>query len=368
MRKQLGSWVVLLALVFGWTSYAQGQACTEELRALQELRQQVRAEIIADHTKAALALLAKAKLETPLGYDFEDNLACQKWAIEVAYFHRASCSFERAREKLASIHTEDALAIDRLRTARQQLANSASLRFSCQEKRDLYLVCQPVSDNLPDAWCVASVEHTERLEFPRAAWCKLVDDRGVELSTVGEGYEPTCREDVRAEKRAQKRRQWSETRAGVATAGTGIAIMAVAAIPISYVPEGFAKMLRRFGALDKHSGGRLHHNSSFARKRVLPLIGVTALSVSSLSSRFWWAGILAAGSGITGDVLLAQSWRHGDTVRRNVGIAAACVGAAGGLVLNLETLGYSDTGSRFAYMPTLSVGVADAELGLAGRF
>jgi hypothetical protein len=139
-------------------------------------------------------------------------------------------------------------------------------------------------------------------------------------------------------------------------------------IPLSFVPEGFAKLLRRLGALDNRNGERLRRRSFRARQRVLPLLGVNALAVSALSSRFWWAGILTTGCATTADVLLAQHWHHHDKTKRAIGIAAATVGATAGLVLNLETLSYADTGPRYVLMPTLSFGVAGAELGLVGRF
>jgi hypothetical protein len=368
-RTSLRVWAVLVALAWGWHSEAQAQACSEELRTLQGFLQQLRAQVIDDKAAAAVALASTWKFEQPPGYDYENSAACRKWAIEVASLQRASCSFERAREQLKSIKTEQALAIDSLRTALERLSHAeGNAPFSCKDKKGLYLICKPISDTAPDAWCARSVEADDKLEFPRDAWCKLVDRDGVELSTVNEGSEPTCREELEAHERSEKLRLRAERRASVATAGTGIALLAAIAIPFTYVPLGTAKLLRRLGALDEYKYERFRHRSFRARQRVLPLLGVTALSVSALSSRFWWAGLLSAGSGVTADVLLAQHWHHYDKTRRSIGIAAACVGAVSGLVLNLETLGNSDTGGRYSFMPTLSVGTAHAELGLAGRF
>jgi hypothetical protein len=368
--SQRGSWALYLVLVLalGGRSAARAQACAEELRTLQALRQQVRAEVVAGNTTAALTLASRQKLERPPGYDYEGSTACQKWALEVANVHRASCSFERAREQLVSIKTEQPLAIDSVRSARERLSRSATAPLPCQDKKNLYLLCQPISDTGHDAWCVRSVEHDDRLEFPRDAWCKLVDEDGFELSTVNEGSEPTCREELEEQKRSQKQRVRAERRGAVAEAGSGIALLAAIAIPVSFVPQGTAKLLRRLDVIDKESYARLRHRSFRARQRVLPLLGVTALSVSALSSRFWWAGLLTAGCGVTADVMLAQHWHHPDKTRRSIGIATASLAAVAGLALNLETLGYSDTGSRYAFMPTLRVGVAQAELGLAGQF
>ncbi|MET0283283.1 MAG: hypothetical protein ABW352_02395 [Polyangiales bacterium] len=373
MGKQMGikqAWAGLVALVLvsSWHAHARAQACSEELRTLQGLQQQLRAHILAGHTSEALAVAARRDLTTPPGYDHDGSTACQKWSIEVAEAHRASCSFERAREQLESIKTEDPRAIDRLRTARERLARSSSVPFTCKEKQNLFLICEPSSDTFADAWCVRQVDQAELLEVPRSAWCKLVDDRGVEVSTVGEGYAPTCREDVRAEQRAQRAQVRTERRASVATAGTGIAVLAAISIPLTFVPEGIAKLLRRTGALDRDSLQRLQHRSFRARQRVLPLLGVTALSVSALSSRFWYAGLLTAGCGISADVLLAQHWHQHDKTRRNIGITTASIGAVAGLLLNMETLGQADSGSRRAFLPTLSIGVAQAEVGVAGQF
>jgi hypothetical protein len=366
--KQEAAGLVALVLALSWHGQARAQACSEELRTLQALQQRVRAEVVAGNTSAALALAAQRKLDPPAGYDFENSLACQKWALEVAQAQRASCSYERAREQLKSIKTEAPRAIDAIRTAQERLSRASSARFACKEKQDLFLVCEPTSDTASDAWCVRSVEHDDRLEFPRSAWCKLVDERGVEVSTVGDGYEPTCREDVREQERAARRHVRAERRASVATAGTGIAILAAVAIPVSFLPQGVAKLLRRVGALDRDNYERLRHRSFRARQRVLPLLGVTALSESALSSRFWWAGLLTAGCGVTADVMLAQHWHQPDKTRRAIGITTATLGAAAGLLLNLETLGHADTGPRHALVPTLSIGLAQAELGLAGRF
>jgi hypothetical protein len=366
-ERLLGIWAVLIALA--WGSQARAQVCSEELRTLQGFLQQLRAEVVDDKPVAAVTLASTQTLEQPAGYDYENSAACRKWAIEVASLHRASCSFERAREQLKSIKTEQALAIDSLRAALERLSHgAASAPFSCKDRKDLYLICTPISDTAPDAWCARRVGTEDKLEFPRDAWCKLVDRDGVEVSTVNEGSEPTCREELAAHERSEKLRLRAERRASVATAGTGIALLAAIAIPFTYVPQGTAKLLRRLGALDKDRYDRLRHRSFRARQRVLPLLGVTALSLSSLSSRFWWAGLLTAASGVSADVLLAQHWHHPDKLRRGIGIAAACLGATGGLLLNLETLGYTDTSTGYSFMPTLRVGFAQAELGLAGRF
>jgi hypothetical protein len=358
----------LILFVLAWSSHAQAQACSEELRTLQDLRQQLRAEVMSGNTLAAVTLAQKQNLDKPAGYDFDATSACQKWALELAFFHRASCSFERAREQLKSIETDQPRAIDLIRSTLEKFSHTARVPFSCKDKKSLYLICQPASDTAPDAWCARPVDADDELEIPRHAWCKLVDQNGVEVSSVDEGSEPTCREELEEQERANRRRLRAARRESVAVAGTGIALLAAAAVPISFVPEGVAKFLRRVGALDKQNVDRVHHRAVRARQRVLPLLGVTALSVSALSSRFWWAGVLSAGCGVTADVMLAQHWHQPDKLRRSIGIASAVLGAASGLVLNLETLGYSDSASRYTFMPTLSVGTAQAELGLAGRF
>lgn len=358
----------MLVLALGTSSPAQAQACSEELRTLQELQQQIRTEVLAGNTSEALVLASRQKLELPAGYDFENNPSCQKWALEVVHVHRASCSFDRARKQLESIKTSQPLAADKVRSELERLTHASTVPFTCKDKRDLQLICQPISDGDADAWCARDVAHDDRLDFPRNAWCKLVDREGVELSSVSEPSEPTCREELAAQKRAHRQRLRAERRTTVANTGSGIAVLAAIAIPISFVPQGTAALLRRIGVLDKDSGKRLSHNSFRARQRVLPLLAVTALSVSSLSSRFWWAGVLSAGCGVTADVMLAQHWHHHDKTRRAIGITTATLGAAAGLLLNLESSGYSDGPTRFAFMPTLSVGVAAAELGLAGRF
>jgi hypothetical protein len=366
--SRVAAWSLLLATLVAFTGRAQAQVCNDELLALQALQQKLRAAVLAGNAAAAVSLASTQKLEPPPGYDFENQPQCRKWALEVANMHRASCAFEGARAQLKSIKTEQFLAIDALRSAIEGLSHSATAPFSCKDKQDLYLICEPISDSAPDAWCARRVEHDERLEFPRSAWCKLVDGHGVELSTVNEDSEPTCREELEQQKRAQRDQLRSQRRGTVAVAGTGIALMAAIAIPFSFVPEGTAKLLHRLHAIDHDSYRRLRHRSFRARQRVLPLLAVTALSVSSLSSRYWWAGVLAAGSGISADVLLAQHWHHHDPSRRNIGIATAALGAVAGLALNLETMGSSEAGSRYGMTPTLRVGIAQAELGIAGRF
>ncbi|HEY6879352.1 MAG TPA: hypothetical protein VI299_15100 [Polyangiales bacterium] len=351
-----------------WHSLARAEACAQELRTLQELQRRIREEVLAGHTTEALAWASKQNLGTPAGYDFDNDVSCQKWAFEVAAAHRASCSFTRAREQLQGTRTDQPRAADALRAALERLSEASTVSFRCKDKKELRLICQPASDDHEDAWCARDVEQDDKLEFPRHAWCRLVDRDGVELSSVSEPTEPTCREELEAQRRAQRLYVRAQRRGSVATTGTGIAALAAIAVPVSFLPTGMVALLQRLGALDEGSGKRLRHNSRFARRRVLPLIGVTALSVSSLSSRYWWAGVLTAGCGVTADVMLAQHWRHPDPTRRAIGITTATVGAAAGLLLNLDTIGYSDTGSRFALMPTLSVGVAQAELGLAGRF
>lgn len=185
---------------------------------------------------------------------------------------------------------------------------------------------------------------------------------------VGEGTEETCAGDQQAYVEAENVRVRAERRASVAAMGTFVALMAGIAVPVTLVPVGFAKMLERLDVVNESAVSRMRHRAYLARAHVLPLIGVTALSVTSLSSRFWWAGILAAGCGVTADVLLPQYWRHGGKARRGIGITTATLGAAAGLVLDLETLGYSDDRLWHALMPTLKVGVAQLEVGVAGRF
>jgi hypothetical protein len=187
-------------------------------------------------------------------------------------------------------------------------------------------------------------------------------------SVVGEGTGEACAGDQQAYINAETLRVRSERRATVAGMGTFIALMSAFAVPATFVVQGTANMLWRLHVLEHSDVTRLHHRAYRARVRVLPLIGVTALSVSSLSSRFWWAGVLTAGCGVTADVMLTQYWRQGGRAKRGIGIATATVGAAAGLVLDLETLGYSDAGAWRAFMPTLKVGVAQVEVGLAGRF
>jgi hypothetical protein len=360
--------LALVALAMGWRVQARAQACNEELRALQDLRQEMRSEVIAGNMTAAVATASKQKLEPPVGYDYEQSSSCQRWALEVAYVHRASCSFDLARKQLQSIRTEQPLAADTVRRALERVSHPSVVPFACTDRKNLYLICQPASDSVPDAWCARRIEQDKTLEVPRDAWCKVVDEDGVELSTISEGSDVSCREDLRSQKRAERDRALAEGRSTIAGAGTSIALLAAVLVPFSFVPEGFAKLVRRLGALDKHGGERLRHRSFRARQRVLPLLGVNALAVSALSSRFWWAGILTTGCSTTADVMLAQNWHHHDKTRRAIGIAAATVGASAGLVLNLETLSYGDTGPRYAFMPTLSFGVAGAELGLVGRF
>jgi hypothetical protein len=240
--------------------------------------------------------------------------------------------------------------------------------FTCKERKNLYLICQPASDSVPDAWCARRIEQDKTLEVPHDAWCKVVDEAGVEVSTISEGSDVSCREDVRAQEHTDTDRALAEGRSTIAGAGTSIALLAAAAVPVSFIPQGFAKLLRRLGALDKRNGERLRHRSFVARQRVLPLLGVNALAVSALSSRFWWAGILTTGCSVAADVLLAQHWQQHDKTKRTIGIVGATLGATAGLVLNLETLSFADTGPRYVFTPTLSLGVAGAELGLAGRF
>jgi hypothetical protein len=185
---------------------------------------------------------------------------------------------------------------------------------------------------------------------------------------VGEGTEETCAGEQQAYTNAERLRVRAERRASVAGMGTFIALMAAFAVPATFVPVGVANMLVRLDVLHESSVLRMRHRAYLARAHVLPLIGVTALSVSSLSSRFWWAGVLTASCGVTADVLLTEYWRHGGRARRGIGIATATIGAAAGLVLDLETLGYSDARAWHAFMPTLKVGVAQLEVGVAGRF
>ncbi|HEX5659686.1 MAG TPA: hypothetical protein VFX59_20965 [Polyangiales bacterium] len=373
MRSALRQCRLLLALsalvlASSWPSGARAQACAEALRTLQALQQQLRAEVLAGNITQALAVAARRRLEPPASYDFDNDPDCQKWALEVALAHRASCSFDQAREHLKSIQTEQPRAIDAIRSAQERLTRASSVPFTCKDKKSLFLVCEPSADTAAEAWCARAVEHDDRLQIPRSAWCKLVDEHGVEVSTVGDGYAPTCREDVLAEERAQRSRVRAERRASVATSGAGIAVLAAISIPLTFVPMGVAKLLRRLGALDEGSVERMRHRSFRARQRVLPLLGVTALSVAALSSRYWWAGLLTAGCGVTADVMLAQHWHHHDKTRRSIGIATATLGATAGLLLNLETLGWSEAGPRYTFLPTLRIGVAQAELGLAGRF
>lgn len=328
----------------------------------------MRSEVIAGNMTAAIATASRQKLELPVGYDYEQSSSCQRWALEVAYVHRASCSFDLARKQLLSIRTEQPLAADSVRRALERVSHPSVVPFTCKDRKNLYLICQPASDSVPDAWCARRIEQDMTLEVPHDAWCKVVDEAGVEVSTISEGSDVSCREDVRSQEHVDTDRALAEPRSTIAGAGTSIALLAAAAVPVSFVPEGFAKLLRRLGVLDKRSGERLRHRSVRARQRVLPLLGVNALAVSALSSRFWWAGILTTGCGVTADVLLAQHWHHHDKTKRTIGIVAATLGASAGLVLNLETLSFADTGPRYVFMPTLRVGVASAELGLAGRF
>lgn len=360
--------LILLVLPVCWQPQARAQACSEELRALQDLRQQMRSEVISGNMTGAVATASKLELRPPVGYDYEQSSSCQRWALEVAYAHRASCSFDSSRKQLLSIRTEQPLAADTVRRALERVSHPSVVPFTCKDRKGLYLICQPASDSVPDAWCARRIEQDKTLEVPHDAWCKVVDEDGNELSTISEGSDVSCREDARTQNHANTDRALAEGRATIAGAGTSIALLAAAAVPLSFVPEGFAKLLRRLGALDRRSGERLRHRSFRARQRVLPLLGVNALAVSALSSRFWWAGILTTGCGVTADVLLAQHWHHHDKTKRTIGIVAATLGASGGLVLNLETLSFADTAPRHVFMPTLRLGVAAAELGLVGRF
>ena len=185
---------------------------------------------------------------------------------------------------------------------------------------------------------------------------------------VGEGTEETCAGDQQAYTDAETLRVRAERRSAVAGMGTFIALMSAFAVPATFVAQGTVNVLGRLHVLDQSTVARVRHRAYRARVRVLPLIGMTALSVTSLSSRFWWAGVLTAGCGVTADVLLTDYWRHGGRAQRGIGITTATIGAAAGLVLDLETLGYSDAGSWRAFMPTLKVGVARLEVGVAGRF
>jgi len=185
---------------------------------------------------------------------------------------------------------------------------------------------------------------------------------------VGEGTGETCAGEQQAYIDAEKIRVRAERRGSVAGAGTFIALMAAFAVPATFMVQGTANLLERVNVLDESDLARMRHRAYRARARVLPMIGVTALSVSSLSSRFWWAGVLTAGCGVSADVLLTQYWRHGGRAKRGIGITTAIIGASAGLVLDLETLGYADAGVRHVFMPTLKVGVAQLEVGVAARF
>ncbi|MDB4971685.1 MAG: hypothetical protein JWN48_26 [Myxococcaceae bacterium] len=185
---------------------------------------------------------------------------------------------------------------------------------------------------------------------------------------IGESSEETCPGDQQAYVDAETLRIRAERRASVASMGTFIALMSAFAVPATFVPQGVARTLRRLHIVQRSDVSRLQHRAYRARVRVLPMLGMTALSVTALSSRFWWAGILTAGCGVSSDVLLTEYWRHGGRAKRGIGIATASVGALAGLMLDLETLAYSDAGAWRAFMPTLKVGVAQVELGIAGRF
>jgi hypothetical protein len=209
-------------------------------------------------------------------------------------------------------------------------------------------------------------------QAPRALAQSCASEAGESIEQIGEGSgdggEEGCDGEQQAYTNAEAHRVRAQRRGSVAAMGTFIALMSAFAIPSTFVPPGVASVLERLSVLEQSDVSRVRHRAYRARVRVLPLLGMTALSVTSLSSRFWWAGVLTASCGITADVMLARYWRHGGRVERGIGIATATLGAAAGLVLNIETLGYSDVGAPRAFMPTLNVGVAQLEVGVAGRF
>jgi len=182
------------------------------------------------------------------------------------------------------------------------------------------------------------------------------------------GAEDPCTGDQSASTDPETQRVRAERRGSVAAMGTFIALMSAFAVPATFVPVGVASLLRRLHVLQQNDVRRLRHNAYRTRVRVLPLVGMTALSVTSLSSRFWWAGVMTASCGVSADVLLAHYWRHGGRAKRGIGIATATVAAAAGLALNIETLGNSEPGAARAFMPTLSVGIAQVEVGVVGSF
>jgi hypothetical protein len=114
-----------------WRPQAHAQACSEELRALQALRQEMRSEVIAGNVTAAIATASKQKIKPPVGYDYEQSSSCQRWALEVAYMHRASCSFDLSRKQLLSIRTEQPLAADSVRRALERVSHPSVVPFRC---------------------------------------------------------------------------------------------------------------------------------------------------------------------------------------------------------------------------------------------
>ena len=357
-------------LALGVASTAEAQACAAELRALEDLHEQMRTELAAGHAAAAAAIWSRHRLETPKGYAYEGNIPCQKWFREVGTDHRLGCFLERARDQFEDMQKRQSVAPSEVafQPALERVSRPASVSFSCQSKDELYLLCQPTAAGAPDSWCARRIDSQEMLEFPRDAACSVVDQAGDEVSTVVEGTELTCPDDLKSYTDAETQKVRAERRGTVAAAGTFIALMSAVAVPVTFVPQGVANLLRRLHVLHQSDASRLHHKAFRTRARILPLLGMTALSVSSLSSRFWWAGVLTAGCGITSDVLLGEYWHRGGSAKRAIGIATAVAGSVAGLTLNIETLTFSDVGAARAFVPTLRLGIAQLELGIAGRF
>jgi hypothetical protein len=373
---------LLFVLALASASVAQAQSCTAEAHALAELHQRMRADVMSHQAAAAAVVWSQHQLETPVGYSFENNVPCQTWAREVAYDALHGCALERAQDQLEDMQRRQAVTgpegdaspgareqgID-VRAALAQLARRSSVRFSCPGTDNLYLLCRPKSEAVPDAWCARRLEEDNTLELPADATCKVVDGDGADVMDVVTGPGLSCAAAPKSYPDSNKQRMRAERRASVAAMGTFVSLMAATAVPTTFVPLGLASFLRRIDVLDEGRFEQLRHRSYRARVRYLPLIGMTALSVSSLSSRFWWAGVLTAGCGISADVLLADYWRNGGSSKRTIGIATASVASLAGLLLDIETLAYSDVGtSHVALVPTLHVGTAQLELGLGGRF